>query len=105
MNLKQLALKMAVWFYLHPHITRKQDLPAYIYDRIKDMRCRCPACENFKCEYCPLFSDQGVETCMFFNWFNANTEAGRTEQMGGIIQRLMSWDYYDERQKQNREAD
>ena len=91
-------LSLEIWSYLrdHPEITRKNELPKKLWNKIKDLNNTCPLC-SYCDEYklycaisCPLSNIKG-QCNYFFKWDEAKTKEARAKYAGIIVEKIESW--------------
>ena len=91
------TLSLEVWRYLrdHPSIEVKEQLPTCLWERIKELRCRCPLCEVLgtqTCSGCPLplcVSERGRG--VYANWLHAHSINKRYRAACVIVKRIENW--------------
>ncbi len=91
-------LSLEVWRYLaeHPKISRKQNLPKEILNKVRLCIHLCPLCDLFKdnshygCSGCPLENCQGES---YYNtWFYAGSDnKKRKENAEKIVEAIEAW--------------
>jgi hypothetical protein len=103
------ALMTEVWGYLakHPECERKEDLPPYLYDKIKDCYFRCPLCELLKersgCYGCIL--NEADSRCLSPNAPFRRWEDSPKGEAGNAIRAFAAKDIADISEAWNTEED
>lgn len=82
-------LSLEIWTYLrdHPEITRKNELPKKLWNKIKNLYCFCPLCNIASyCVLCPL------NDCSDYKlWYHAKTNKTRAKYAGMIVDKIDAW--------------
>jgi hypothetical protein len=86
-------LSLEVWRYLRDHskIRIKENLPKYLWERIKYLYDFCPLCDSLRsCTSCPL-NDCGY--CRSFDsWVDARNCIERQKAAAEIVRRIEAWE-------------
>jgi hypothetical protein len=103
---KELTIEM--WTYLaeHPEIRVKDQMPSYLWDKVRIFIAECPLCALFNdrsanCPGCPLDAD-GKNCCLdespFDLWFNSDLEQRdlRARCAQDIVDIVSAWEPEEE---------